>query len=352
MTIARAWLAANKDMLGLSGADDRRAAAAPRPRAARHRHPRRRLHADLRRRRRRPWWVARRRGRARTARCSATPARPIRAGDLVGSRSAAPRRRRCRGSPRAGSRASRLHPDKTGTEGRATTCSPAARSPPRRTSRRSPSRPPTAPARRTPCCSSRSSTPAGRSSSTPQTGKQLYKPQPGAARAPAARSTTTTPAPRRAAQPRHVSFDPTPESPNGYVDPTGLAGTGVTTFGNNANAHANWSNFIAPVDPGPRPVSPTGQFDYVFADNWGTSEVRPDVLPAGPGAGQHQPLLPAQPDPRPVLQARASPRSAGNFQVDNFGKGGNAATPSRDSSRPAPSPAATRPTPAATTPTC
>ncbi len=105
-------------------------------------------------------------------------------------------------------------------------------------------------------------------------------------------------------EPRHVTFGKNDASPKGYVDPTGVLGTGITTFGNNANAHANWSNFIAPVDQGPRPVSPTGQFDYPFADHWGSSKCDPDVVPPGPGSGQHEPLLPAQPDPRPVLPAR------------------------------------------------
>jgi extracellular elastinolytic metalloproteinase len=80
-------------------------------------------------------------------------------------------------------------------------------------------------------------------------------------------------------RPRHVSFGPNDASPGGYVDPTGTTGLGITTFGNNANAHANWSNYIAPVDQGPRPVSPTGQFDYVFADHWGTSKCDPTSYP-------------------------------------------------------------------------
>ncbi|MFL6153026.1 MAG: M36 family metallopeptidase, partial [Ornithinibacter sp.] len=80
-------------------------------------------------------------------------------------------------------------------------------------------------------------------------------------------------------QPRHVSFDANDASPNGYVDPTGLVGTGITTLGNNANAHANWSNFEVPADQGPRPVSPTGQFDYVFADHWGQSKCDPTSYP-------------------------------------------------------------------------
>ena len=80
-------------------------------------------------------------------------------------------------------------------------------------------------------------------------------------------------------QPRHVSFGPNDASPGGYVDPTGLTGLGITTFGNNANAHANWSNFEVPADQGPRPVSPTVQFDYRFADHWGTSKCDPTSYP-------------------------------------------------------------------------
>ncbi len=65
------------------------------------------------------------------------------------------------------------------------------------------------------------------------------------------------------------SFGPTAESPAGYTDPTGLAGVGgPTTFGNNANTYANYSNFIAPADQAPRPVSPTSQFNYAYGENW------------------------------------------------------------------------------------
>ncbi len=69
-----------------------------------------------------------------------------------------------------------------------------------------------------------------------------------------------------------VSFGPTPQSPSGYVDPTGLAGTGVTLLGNNADTFKNWSNFIAPADQANRTVAPTGQFNFGFPDAWGTSE--------------------------------------------------------------------------------
>jgi extracellular elastinolytic metalloproteinase len=70
-------------------------------------------------------------------------------------------------------------------------------------------------------------------------------------------------------QPVIKSFGPTDESPSGYVDPTGVAGLpGPTTFGNNASTYANYSNFLVPADQGPRPVSPTSQFNYAYAMNW------------------------------------------------------------------------------------
>ena len=65
------------------------------------------------------------------------------------------------------------------------------------------------------------------------------------------------------------SFGPTAESPSGYVDPTGVAGlAGPTTLGNNASTYANYSNFLVPADQGPRPVSPTSQFNYTYDMNW------------------------------------------------------------------------------------
>jgi extracellular elastinolytic metalloproteinase len=70
-------------------------------------------------------------------------------------------------------------------------------------------------------------------------------------------------------QPVIKSFGPTAESPTGYTDPTGVAGIGgPTTFGNNANTYANYSNFLVPADEGPRPVSPTSQFNYAYGMNW------------------------------------------------------------------------------------
>ena len=72
------------------------------------------------------------------------------------------------------------------------------------------------------------------------------------------------------------SFGPTPESPGGYTDPTGMAGVGgPTTFGNNANTYANYSNFLVPADQGLRPVSPTSQFDFPYAMNWQKTKARP-----------------------------------------------------------------------------
>jgi hypothetical protein len=122
-------------------------------------------------------------------------------------------------------------------------------------------------------------------------------------------------------EPEHVSFDATEESPNGYVDLTGLTGVGVTTFGNNANAHANWSNFIAPVDPGPRPVEADAQFDYVFTDEWGTSDCDPtsypgDLNPSATNLFWHHNRI------HDEFYDLGFTESGGNFQLDNFGKGG------------------------------
>lgn len=80
-------------------------------------------------------------------------------------------------------------------------------------------------------------------------------------------------------EPVTASFGPTDESPKGYVDPTGLIGIGVTTFGNNADTFKNWSNFIAPLDQANRTVAPTGQFTFDFPDAWGTSQCQ-DVPPS------------------------------------------------------------------------
>jgi hypothetical protein len=123
--------------------------------------------------------------------------------------------------------------------------------------------------------------------------------------------------------PRQQSFGPTPESPKGWVDPTGVAGTGVTTFGNNADAYANWSNFIAPVDNAPRPVSPTGNFGYSFTDAWQKSKgatVPPsyadDLNPAATNLFHHHNRI------HDDYYRLGFTESAGNFQLDNGGKGG------------------------------
>lgn len=79
--------------------------------------------------------------------------------------------------------------------------------------------------------------------------------------------------------PVKVSFGPTEESPKGWVDPTGLTGVGVTTFGNNADTFKNWSNFIAPLDQVNRTVAPTGEFNFGFPNAWETSECA-DVPPS------------------------------------------------------------------------
>ncbi|PWK89564.1 Zn-dependent metalloprotease [Lentzea atacamensis] len=124
-------------------------------------------------------------------------------------------------------------------------------------------------------------------------------------------------------------FGPNAQSPSGYVDPTGLAGLpGPTTLGNNANSYANHSNFLVPADQGPRPVSPTGRFNYAYANNWGRSggqTVPPsyalDVDAATTNLFWHHNRI------HDEFYALGFTESAGNFQVANNGKGGNGGDP-------------------------
>jgi extracellular elastinolytic metalloproteinase len=122
--------------------------------------------------------------------------------------------------------------------------------------------------------------------------------------------------------PEVVSFGPTEESPSGWVDPTGLAGVpGPTTFGNNANTYANWSNFIVPADQGPRPVSPTSQFNYAYANNWGRTECEvpsyaQDVEPAATNLFYHHNRI------HDEFYDLGFTESADNFQVNNGGEEG------------------------------
>jgi extracellular elastinolytic metalloproteinase len=122
--------------------------------------------------------------------------------------------------------------------------------------------------------------------------------------------------------PEVVSFGPTPQSPSGYVDPTGLAGLpGPTTAGNNASTYANWSNFLVPADQGPRPVSPTSQFNYAYADNWGRTHCEvpsyaEDLEPAATNLFWNHNRI------HDEYYRLGFTESAGNFQVDNGGADG------------------------------
>lgn len=117
------------------------------------------------------------------------------------------------------------------------------------------------------------------------------------------------------------SFGPTEESPSGWVDPTGVAGLpGPTTFGNNANTYANWSNFRAPVDQAPRPVALDSHFNYVFENSWAESEctaVPPsyadDVDPATTNLFYHHNRI------HDELYRLGFTETGDNFQVNNNG---------------------------------
>ena len=138
-----------------------------------------------------------------------------------------------------------------------------------------------------------------------------------------ARSTTTTPAPPRAAPRASSPSGPTRSPRRAGSTPPASPGTGVTTFGNNADTYANWSNFLAPVDEAPRPVSPTGSFSYAFTDAWQQKKgatVPPsyaeDLNPAATNLFfQHNRI-------HDDYYALGFTETAGNFQVDNGGKGG------------------------------
>jgi hypothetical protein len=118
-------------------------------------------------------------------------------------------------------------------------------------------------------------------------------------------------------EPVKVNFGPTEQSPKGYVDPTGLTGIGVTTFGNNADTFKNWSNFIAPLDQANRTVAPTGQFNFGFPDAWGTSKcqaVPPSYAQDSDAAStnlfyQHNRI-------HDEFYSYGFTENAGNFQVD------------------------------------
>ncbi|MEH0935429.1 M36 family metallopeptidase, partial [Micromonospora psammae] len=125
------------------------------------------------------------------------------------------------------------------------------------------------------------------------------------------------------------SFGPTAQSPSGYVDPTGVAGLeGPTTFGNNANTYANYSNFLVPADQGPRPVSPTAQFNYAYQANWtrtGGQTVPPsyaqDLDAAATNLFWHHNRI------HDEFRALGFTESGGNFQTNNGGNGGQGGDP-------------------------
>lgn len=110
-------------------------------------------------------------------------------------------------------------------------------------------------------------------------------------------------------------------SPNGWLIPgTNL---GVTTFGNNADSYANWSNFLAPADQVIRPVNALGKFNYTFKDAWKKTEgetVPPsyaeDVKSAATSLFYHHNLF------HDYYYNLGWTEAAGNLQLSNFGNGG------------------------------
>ncbi|WP_257348514.1 M36 family metallopeptidase [Pseudalkalibacillus decolorationis] len=110
-------------------------------------------------------------------------------------------------------------------------------------------------------------------------------------------------------------------SPNGWLVPgTNL---GVTTFGNNANTYANWSNFLVPADQAVRPVAPDGEFSFLFKNSWQETQGQTtppsyaeDVNSAATNLFYHHNLF------HDYYYNLGWTEAAGNLQLSNFGKGG------------------------------
>jgi hypothetical protein len=153
-----------------------------------------------------------------------------------------------------------------------------------------------------------------------------------------------------------VSFDGDPKaSPNGWVGlpVPGTAGVpGFTTMGNNALAFTDWAwPKLAPgllllaliqanTLPDYAPISPTGNFNYTFENNWAQS-CEPTVIPVPAGRtipvkGNEieSPSFVLDRDPavtnlfyfankyHDLLYNLGFTEPMGNYQQDNFGKGG------------------------------
>ncbi|MER7517137.1 M36 family metallopeptidase [Streptomyces sp. NPDC126499] len=125
------------------------------------------------------------------------------------------------------------------------------------------------------------------------------------------------------------SFGPNASSPGGWVDPTGRAGLpGPTTLGNNANTFAQYTAPLAPTDEHNRPISPTAQFHYAFGANWARTKGQTlppsyvlDRDPAVTNLFYHHNRI------HDEFYRFGFTETAGNFQVDNFGKGGKGGDP-------------------------
>ena len=123
------------------------------------------------------------------------------------------------------------------------------------------------------------------------------------------------------------NFGPNPQSPGGWVDPTGMTGLpGVTTVGNNANTAAAWTAPIAPLDQYNRPVSPTSEFNYPFSNAWAETEGDPTSIPTDRDSAvvnlfYHHNRI------HDEFYKFGFTETGGNFQLNNFDKGGHARRP-------------------------
>ncbi|MBH0230296.1 M36 family metallopeptidase [Halobacillus yeomjeoni] len=118
------------------------------------------------------------------------------------------------------------------------------------------------------------------------------------------------------------SFNGDPDaSPDGWLIPG--SPLGVTTFGNNANSYANWSNFLAPADQAVRPVAPMGEFSFTFKNSWQETKGQTtppsyadDLNSAATNLFYHHNLF------HDYFYNLGWTEEAGNLQYNNYGKGG------------------------------
>ena len=272
----------------------------------------------------------------------------VRSGALGGFGS---RVRRAPGRGREARGALAFAPSRTGTQAGYDVFA-KGRSPPRRTSRRS-TFPTKAGARAAySVLFIKSSTRPGRSSSTPTTGTELYRTSLVQHEDPGGTIYDNYPGAAKGGQPRHSRSAPTAQSPKRLGRPDRADRHRRHDLRQQRQHHANWSNFIGPVDQGPAPGQPRPASSTTPTRPVGSHEVPSppsypqDLNPAATNLFfQHNRI-------HDEYYALGFTETAGNFQLDNGSNGGKPGDAIQGLVQAGAVSGGTRPTPVATTPTC